>query len=82
MPGGVPQSFGWFSVYVADEACGRRVGGALLAAFLPACEAAGLWEVFSRIFPENAASRALCARHRFRDGGRVRKATAAGRHLA
>ncbi|MBW3572701.1 MAG: GNAT family N-acetyltransferase [Gemmatimonadetes bacterium] len=58
-----------FSVYVAASARGRRVGDALLAAFLPACEAAGLWKVLSRIFPENEASRRLCARHGFREVG-------------
>ena len=58
-----------FSVYVAADARGRRVGDALLAAFLPACEAAGLWKVLSRIFPENVASRRLCARHGFREVG-------------
>jgi phosphinothricin acetyltransferase len=58
-----------FSVYVAAEARGRRVGDALMAAFLPACEAAGVWKVLSRIFPENAASLALCARHGFREVG-------------
>lgn len=58
-----------FSVYVAGNARGRRVGDALLAAFLPACEAAGLWKVLSRIFPENEASRRLCVRHGFREVG-------------
>lgn len=58
-----------FSVYVAGNARGHRVGDALLAAFLPACEAAGLWKVLSRIFPENQASRRLCARHGFREVG-------------
>jgi phosphinothricin acetyltransferase len=58
-----------FSVYVAGDARGRHVGDALLAAFLPACEAAGLWKVLSRIFPENEASRRLCARHGFREVG-------------
>ena len=58
-----------FSVYVAAEARGRRVGDALMAAFLPACRAAGMWKVLSRIFPGNAASRALCARHGFREVG-------------
>jgi phosphinothricin acetyltransferase len=58
-----------FSVYVATDARGRRVGDALMSAFLPACAAAGLWKVLSRIFPENAASRALCARHGFREVG-------------
>ena len=60
---------GEFSVYVAGAARGQRVGDALLARFLPACEEAGLWKLVSRIFPENAASRALCARHGFREVG-------------
>jgi L-amino acid N-acyltransferase YncA len=58
-----------FSVYVAAEARGRRIGDALMAAFLPACENAGVWKVLSRIFPENTASLALCARHGFRRVG-------------
>lgn len=58
-----------FSVYVAGEARGRGVGDALMRAFLPACHAAGLWKVLSRIFPENTASRTLCARHGFREVG-------------
>jgi phosphinothricin acetyltransferase len=57
---------GDFSVYVEAEARGRRVGDTLMAAFLPACHEAGLWKVLSRIFPDNAASLALCARHGFR----------------
>jgi L-amino acid N-acyltransferase YncA len=58
-----------FSVYVRASARGERIGDRLMAAFLPACEARGLWKVLSRIFPENAASRALCARHGFREVG-------------
>lgn len=58
-----------FSVYVASAARGKGVGDALMTAFLPACAAAGLWKVLSRIFPENAASRRLCARHGFREVG-------------
>lgn len=60
---------GDFSVYVAADAKGMRVGDALMHAFLPACEAIGLWKILSRIFPENHASRALCARHGFREVG-------------
>ena len=56
-------------MYVAPVAQGRGVGDALMAAFLPACADAGLWKVLSRVFPENAASRALCARHGFREVG-------------
>jgi phosphinothricin acetyltransferase len=62
-----------FSVYVAGSQRGRGVGDALMAAFLPACEAAGLWKVVSRIFPENAASLRLCARHGFREVGVYRR---------
>jgi L-amino acid N-acyltransferase YncA len=62
-----------FSVYVSGAARGRRVGDALMSAFLPACAAAGLWKVLSRIFPENAASLALCARHGFRTVGTYEK---------
>lgn len=64
---------GEFSVYVRRPARGRRVADALMAAFLPACERAGLWKLVSRIFPENGASRALCARHGFREVGVYRK---------
>jgi L-amino acid N-acyltransferase YncA len=62
-----------FSVYVAEAARGRGVGDALLAAFLPACEAAGFWKVLSRIFPENTGSLRLCARHGFREVGVYRR---------
>jgi phosphinothricin acetyltransferase len=62
-----------FSVYVAAMARGSRVGDALMAAFVPACAEAGLWKLVSRIFPENAASLALCARHGFRAVGLYEK---------
>jgi phosphinothricin acetyltransferase len=62
-----------FSVYVAAAARGQGVGHRLMEAFLPACAAAGYWKVLSRIFPENAASLALCARHGFRVVGTYEK---------
>jgi L-amino acid N-acyltransferase YncA len=58
-----------FSVYVARAARGRRVGDLLMGAFLPELEKRGFWKVLSRIFPENGASLALCARHGFRRVG-------------
>jgi L-amino acid N-acyltransferase YncA len=58
-----------FSVYVDPAEQGRRVGDALMRAFIPALEAEGFWKVLSRIFPENSASRALCRRHGFREVG-------------
>jgi phosphinothricin acetyltransferase len=64
---------GEFSVYVTEGLRGRRIGDALRGDFLPTCDGAGLWKVLSRIFPENAASRALCARHGFREVGVYRK---------
>lgn len=54
------------SVYVAAAARGRGVGSALLAALIASTEAAGVWTLQTGIFPENAASLALHARHGFR----------------
>ena len=58
-----------FSVYVHPAEHGRRIGDVLMRSFLPALEEVGFWKVLSRIFPENAASRALCRRHGFREVG-------------
>lgn len=54
------------SVYVAEAARGRGVGDALLATFIAASEAAGVWTVQSSIFPENEATVRLHQRHGFR----------------
>jgi phosphinothricin acetyltransferase len=58
-----------YSIYVASSHHGRGVGNTLMPVFLEACRQAGFWKVLSRLFPENAASRALCARHGFREVG-------------
>jgi phosphinothricin acetyltransferase len=58
-----------YSIYVATSHHGRGVGNLLMPRFLEALEQAGFWKVLSRLFPENAASRALCARHGFREVG-------------
>ncbi len=58
-----------YSIYVATSHHGRGVGNLLMPRFLEAAEQAGFWKVLSRLFPENAASRALCARHGFREVG-------------
>ena len=50
---------GEFSVYVAREYRGRGAGRAVLAALIEAATAAGLHKLTSRVFPENAGSRAL-----------------------
>jgi L-amino acid N-acyltransferase YncA len=62
-----------FSVYVRRAVRGQGIGDALMAAFIPACAAAGLWKLVSRIFPDNAPSLALCARHGFREVGVYRR---------
>lgn len=58
-----------YSIYVATSHHGRGVGRALMPVFLDALDAAGFWKVLSRLFPENTASRALCARFGFREVG-------------
>jgi phosphinothricin acetyltransferase len=50
---------GEFSVYVRRNHRGRGHGRAVLAALIEAAKAAGLHKLTSRVFPENAASRAL-----------------------
>jgi phosphinothricin acetyltransferase len=62
-----------FSVYVDERARGRRIGDALMAAFIPELERAGFWKVLSRIFPENTASLSLCERHGFTRVGTYRR---------
>lgn len=58
-----------YSIYVATSHHGRGVGRALMPVLLEALEAAGFWKVLSRLFPENTASRALCAHFGFREVG-------------
>ena len=58
------------SVYVDPAAAGRGIGGGLLAAYVAATEAAGIWTLQAGLFPENAASLALHARAGFRVVGR------------
>ncbi|MGI8857567.1 MAG: arsinothricin resistance N-acetyltransferase ArsN1 family A [Thermomicrobiales bacterium] len=58
-----------FSVYIHEAYRGRGVGVVLLTGLLDAAERAGLWKLLSRVFPENAASRALCAKVGFREVG-------------
>jgi phosphinothricin acetyltransferase len=58
-----------YSIYVASSHHGRGIGNLLMPMFLQALQEAGFWKVLSRLFPENTASRALCARHGFREVG-------------
>lgn len=62
-----------FSVCVHEGWRGKGVGKALMEALIPAAEAAGLWKLVSRIFPENVGSRALCASVGFREAGLYEK---------
>jgi len=57
------------SVYVDPAARGRGVGRELLAALIASTEAAGIWTIESRIFPENTASLALHRAAGFREVG-------------
>ncbi len=47
------------SVYVADDAQGQGLGGALLSALVAGAEAAGIWTIEAGIFPENGESVAV-----------------------
>jgi phosphinothricin acetyltransferase len=58
-----------FSIYVAGAHRGRGAGRLVLQALLAEAERSGLHKVTSRIFTDNAASRALCASLGFRDVG-------------
>ncbi len=62
-----------YSVYVASSAHGKGVGTALMLEFFKACETVGIWKLVSRIFPENMASLALCAKTGFREVGIYQK---------
>nr|WP_041582806.1 GNAT family N-acetyltransferase [Xylanimonas cellulosilytica] len=58
------------SVYVAESAQGRGVGGLLLAALIVAADDDEVWTLQSGIFPENTASLRLHEQHGFRVVGR------------
>lgn len=48
---------------------GRGAGRLALGALIEAAKAAGFWKLVSRVFPENAASRALLRSVGFREVG-------------
>ncbi len=58
-----------FSIYVHEAMRGKGVGIVLLNGLIAAAERAGLWKLLSRVFPENAASRAVCKKAGFREVG-------------
>ncbi len=57
------------SVYVARNARGRGAGRLVLGALIDEAARRGYWKLLSRIFVENAASRALCRSLGFREVG-------------
>ena len=59
----------WESIYVDVAARGQGVGTALLAALIPASEAAGIWTLVAGVQAENAPSLALHLRAGFRQIG-------------
>ena len=58
-----------FSVYAARAARGRGAGRAAMLALMDAAREAGFWKLVSRVFVENAASRALLRSVGFREVG-------------
>jgi phosphinothricin acetyltransferase len=62
-----------FMVYVARSHRGRGAGRAAMDALLAECEARGHVKLVSRVFPENAASRALLRAVGFREVGVYRR---------
>ncbi|HTI83942.1 MAG TPA: arsinothricin resistance N-acetyltransferase ArsN1 family A [Acetobacteraceae bacterium] len=62
-----------YSVYVARTHRGMGAGRVAMTALVDAATRAGLWKLLSRIFPENAASRALMARMGFTEVGIYRR---------
>ena len=58
-----------FSIYLDRAARGRGVGRMLLNALIESAKDRGYWKLVSRIFPFNAASRALCRSCGFREVG-------------
>lgn len=61
------------SIYVDREARGQGIGRLALGALIEAAEQRGFWKLVSRIFPENEASRRLCAALGSREVGIYRR---------
>jgi phosphinothricin acetyltransferase len=62
-----------FSIYLDCTARGRGVGRRLLTALADTAARRSFWKLVSRIFPFNAASRALCRACGFREVGTYEK---------
>jgi len=62
-----------FTIYVARDARDQGVGQLALGALIAEAERHGFTKLVSRIFPENVASRRLCAALGFREVGVYRR---------
>ena len=62
-----------FGVYVARSHRGQGIGRELMTALADEAAARGFWKLVSRVFVENAASRALLASVGFREVGIYRR---------
>ena len=62
-----------FSIYLDRATRGRGIGRQLLERLVDAARERGYWKLVSRIFPFNAASRALCRITGFREVGVYQK---------
>jgi L-amino acid N-acyltransferase YncA len=58
-----------FSIYLDSKARGRGTGKRLLNELIETAASLGYWKLLSRVFPFNAASRALCRACGFREVG-------------
>jgi L-amino acid N-acyltransferase YncA len=58
-----------FSVYVARSERGRGAGRLAMQLLIQEARAGGFWKLVSRVFPENASSRALLGTLGFREVG-------------
>ena len=79
---GEPGCAGLFSMWVAPEARGRGVGGALVQAVIAWARAAGHARLLLEVADENAAAVALYARHGFEPTGRTGSLPAPREHVA
>lgn len=57
------------SIYVAAGSRGDGIGSALMTALAEASERAGIYKLIGKLFTDHTASRALVARHGFREVG-------------
>ena len=62
-----------FAIYVTPSARGQGVGRLALGELINEAERRGFTKLVSRIFPENVASRGLCAALGFREVGVYRR---------